>query len=98
MDLEIDFRFGRNTSSGRTIFSMETPIATHTPTDIGRTVLSLGAILAVVFAFWQMQNSVREEIRPELTELRRDVRSIEEKVNHMMGQQDALARRLGPVK
>ena len=70
----------------------------HPHNDIGRTVLSLGAILSVVFAFWQMQNSVRDEIRPELAELRRDVRSIEEKVNHMMGQQDALARRLGPVK
>ncbi len=78
---------------------METQVGnSHTVNDIGRTVLSLGSILAVVFAFWQMQNSVRDEIRPELSELRRDVRSIEEKVNHMMGQQDALARRLGPVK
>jgi len=96
--LEIDFGFGRNTSGSRTIFSMETQVATHTPTDIGRTVLSLGAILAVVFALWQMQNSVREELRPELYELRRDVKNIEEKVNVLIGQQDALARRLGPGK
>jgi hypothetical protein len=45
-----------------------------------------------------MQNSVREELRPELYELRRDVRNIEEKVNVLIGQQDALARRLGSVK
>ena len=77
---------------------METQVATHTPTDIGRTVLSLGAILAVVFALWHMQNSVREELRPELYELRRDVKNIEEKVNVLIGQQDALARRLGPGK
>jgi len=77
---------------------METQVATHTPTDIGRTVLSLGAILAVVFALRQMQNSVREELRPELYELRRDVKNIEEKVNVLIGQQDALARRLGPGK
>jgi hypothetical protein len=76
---------------------METQVA-HTPTDIGRTVLSLGAILAVVFALWQMQNSVREELRPELYELRRDVKNIEEKVNVLIGQQDALARRLGSGK
>jgi len=77
---------------------METQVNSHTPADIGRTVLSLGAILAVVFALWQMQNSVREELRPELYELRRDVKNIEEKVNVLIGQQDALARRLGPVK
>jgi hypothetical protein len=45
-----------------------------------------------------MQNSVREELRPELYELRRDVKNIEEKVNVLIGQQDALARRLGPGK
>jgi hypothetical protein len=45
-----------------------------------------------------MQNSVREELRPELYELRRDVRNIEEKVNVLIGQQDALARRLGSGK
>lgn len=66
--------------------------------DIGRTVLSLGAILSVVFAFWQMQNSAKEELRPELTELRRDVRSIEEKVNIMVGQQDSIMRRLNMGK
>jgi len=78
---------------------METQIGNpHTVNDIGRTVMSLGSILAVVFAFWQMQNSVRDELRPELTEIRRDVRSIEEKVNQLIGQQDALARRLGPGK
>ena len=68
----------------------------HPHSDIGRTVLSLGAILSVVFAFWQMQNSAKEELRPELSELRRDVRSIEEKVNMLIGQQESLARRLGP--
>ncbi|NBV78009.1 hypothetical protein EBR66_07625 [bacterium] len=77
---------------------METPVNSHTPADIGRTVLSLGAILAVVFAFWQMQNAVREELRPELFELRRDVKNIEEKVNQLIGQQDALVRRLGQGK
>jgi hypothetical protein len=73
---------------------METPIATHTPTDIGRTVLSLGAILAVVFALWQMQNSVREELRPELYELRRDVKNIEEKVNMKIKSECYLAERI----
>jgi len=78
---------------------METEINSHhTPSDIGRTVLSLGAILSVVFAFWGMQNSVRDQFRPELSELRRDIRSIEEKVNMLVGQQDALMRRLGPGK
>ena len=78
---------------------METQIGNpHTVNDIGRTVMSLGSILAVVFAFCQMQNSVRDELRPELTEIRRDVRSIEEKVNQLIGQQDALVRRLGPGK
>jgi len=96
--LEIDFNSLGNTCSRRNICRMETQVTTHTPTDIGRTVLSLGAILAVVFALWQMQNSVREELRPELYELRRDVRNIEEKVNVLIGQQDALARRLGPGK
>ena len=70
----------------------------HPHNDIGRTVLSLGAILSVVFAFWQMQNSAKEELRPELTELRRDVRSIEEKVNIMVGQQDSIMRRLNMGK
>jgi hypothetical protein len=73
---------------------METQVNSHTPADIGRTVLSLGAILAVVFALWQMQNSVREELRPELFELRRDVKNIEEKVNMLIGQQDAIVRKL----
>lgn len=75
---------------------METEIS-HS-TEIGKTVLSLGAIFAVVFAFWQIQNSVREDIRPELTELRSDVRKIEEKVNLMLGQQDVILRRLNLVK
>jgi hypothetical protein len=70
----------------------------HTPNDIGKTVLSLGAIFAVVFAFWQIQNSVREDIRPELVELRSDIRKIEEKVNLMIGQQDIIVRRLNLVK
>jgi flagellar biosynthesis chaperone FliJ len=41
-----------------------------------------------------MQNSVREELRPELFELRRDVKNIEEKVNMLIGQQDAIVRKL----
>lgn len=45
-----------------------------------------------------MQNSAKEELRPELTELRRDVRSIEEKVNIMVGQQDSIMRRLNMGK
>lgn len=61
-------------------------------------MLSLGAIFAVVFAFWQIQNSVREDIRPELVELRSDIRKIEEKVNLMIGQQDIIVRRLNLVK
>jgi len=60
--------------------------------------MSLGAIFAVVFAFWQIQNSVREDIRPELAELRGDVRKIEEKVNLLIGQQDIIVRRLNLVK
>lgn len=80
---------------------METQVTSHqshTPNDIGKTVLSLGAIFAVVFAFWQIQNSVREDIRPELVELRSDIRKIEEKVNLMIGQQDIIVRRLNLVK
>lgn len=78
---------------------METQVThAHTPSDIGRTVLSLGAILAVVFAFYQIQSSVREDIRPELAELRTDIRKIEEKVNLMLGQQDIIVRRLNLVK
>lgn len=79
---------------------METQVTpnNHSVSDIGRTVLSLGSILAVVFAFWQMQTSAKDELRPELTELRRDVHSIEEKVNVMVGQQDAIMRRLNMVK
>lgn len=79
---------------------METQVSSnsHATNDIGRTLLSLGAILSVVFAFWQMQNSAKEELRPELTELRRDIRSIEEKVNIMVGQQDSIMRRLNMGK
>lgn len=78
---------------------METTVnQQHTPNDIGRTVLSLGVILSVVFAFWQMQSSAKNELRPEILELRRDVRSIEEKVNIMVGQQDSIMRRLNMVK
>ena len=79
---------------------METQVSSnnHATNDIGRTLLSLGAILSVVFAFWQMQNSAKEELRPELIELRRDVRSIEEKVNIMVGQQDSIMRRLNMGK
>ena len=78
---------------------METQVThQHTPNDIGKTVLSMGAILAVVFAFYQIQNSVKEDIRPELSELRKDVRQIEEKVNLMIGQQDIIVRRLNLVK
>jgi hypothetical protein len=78
---------------------METQVThQHTTADIGKTVLSLGAIFAVVFAFWQIQSSVREDIRPELSELRGDVRKIEEKVNLMLGQQDVILRRLNLVK
>lgn len=78
---------------------METQVTQqHTPTDIGKTLLSMGAILAVVFAFYQIQNSVKEDIRPELAELRKDVRQIEEKVNLMIGQQDIIVRRLNLVK
>lgn len=78
---------------------METQVSqSHTPHDIGKTVLSLGAILAVVFAFYQIQTSVREDIRPELVELRSDIRKIEEKVNLMLGQQDIIVRRLNLVK
>lgn len=78
---------------------METQVShQHTPNDIGKTVLSLGAILAVVFAFYQIQTSVREDIRPELVELRSDIRKIEEKVNLMIGQQDIIVRRLNLVK
>jgi len=58
----------------------------------------MGAIFAVVFAFYQIQNSVKEDIRPELSELRKDVRQIEEKVNLMLGQQDIIVRRLNLVK
>ena len=78
---------------------METQVThQHTPTDIGKTLLSMGAIFAVVFAFYQIQNSVKEDIRPELSELRKDVRQIEEKVNLMLGQQDIIVRRLNLVK
>ena len=78
---------------------METQVThQHTTNDIGKTLLSMGAILAVVFAFYQIQNSVKEDIRPELSELRKDVRQIEEKVNLMIGQQDIIVRRLNLVK
>lgn len=76
---------------------METQVTDHqhhTPNDIGKTLLSLGAILAVVFAFWQIQNSARNEIRPELAEIRTDIRNLNEKVLHMMGQQDVILRKL----
>ena len=78
---------------------METQVnQSHTPTDIGKTLLSMGAILAVVFAFYQIQSSVREDIRPEIMELKKDVRQIEEKVNLMLGQQDIILRRLNLAK
>lgn len=99
MDLEIDKRRSFVTACNRNIYCMETQVShQHTPADIGKTLLSLGAIFAVVFAFWQIQNSVREDIRPELAELRGDVRKIEEKVNLMLGQQDVILRRLNLVK
>jgi hypothetical protein len=77
---------------------LETQVSQTNAHDIGKTVLSLGAILAVVFAFYQIQASVREDIRPELVELRSDIRKIEEKVNLMIGQQDIIVRRLNLVK
>ena len=99
MDMEIDIRSPRITSSSRNIYLVETQVSqSHTTADIGKTVMSLGAIFAVVFAFWQIQNSVREDIRPDLSELRSDVRKIEEKVNLMLGQQDVILRRLNLVK
>jgi len=78
---------------------MENPVIhSHTPSDIGKTILSLGAILAVFVAFWGIQTSVKSDIQPELADLRRDVHSIEEKVNLMMGQQDMIVRRLNLLK
>jgi peroxiredoxin family protein len=78
---------------------METQIThTHTPSDIGKTILSLGAILAVFVAFWGIQTSVKSDLKPELADLRRDVHNIEEKVNLMMGQQDMIVRRLNLMK
>ena len=76
---------------------METQVTdhqSHTTNDIGKTVLSLGAILAVVFALWQIQNSSRAEIRPELQEIRQEIRELNEKVVHVMGQQDVILRKL----
>ena len=76
---------------------METQVTdhqAHTTNDIGKTVLSLGAILAVVFALWQIQNSSRAEIRPELQEIRQEIRGLNEKVVHVMGQQDVILRKL----
>ena len=72
---------------------METQV-NQTPSDIGKTVLSLGAILAVILTFWQITSSVRADIRPELQELRMDMRKIEEKVNTLIGQQDVILRKL----
>lgn len=76
---------------------METQVTDHhqhTTNDIGKTVLSLGAILAVVFSLWQIQNSSRAEIRPELQEIRQEIRGLNEKVVHVMGQQDVILRKL----
>ena len=91
--MEIDFRPALVTSSGRNLSSMETQV-NHTPSDIGKTVLSLGAILAVILTFWQITSSIRADIRPELQELRMDMRKIEEKVNTLIGQQDVILRKL----
>ena len=92
MDLEIDKRYTVVTPCSRNIYRMEAEI--NHSTEIGKTILSLGAIFAVVFAFWQIQNGVRDDIRPELQDLRTDVRKIEEKLNLVLGQQDIVLRKL----
>ena len=76
---------------------METQVTDHQqhmPHDIGKTVLSLGAILAVVFSLWQIQNSAKNELRPELADIRTDIRNLNDKVMIMMGQQDVILRKL----
>lgn len=81
---------------------METAInqqpTSHTPIDIGKTVLSLGAIFAVILGFYAMQGSVRNELRPEIIEIRSDLKRLEEKVNIMVGQQELLLRRHDSTK
>lgn len=78
---------------------METAVTTshnaHTPIDIGKTILSLGAILAVLMGFYAMQNSVKIELRPEILEIRSDLKRLEEKVNIMVGQQELILRSAG---
>ena len=78
---------------------METTVThnpnTHTPLDIGKTVLSLGAIFAVLMGFYAMQGSVRNELRPEILEIRSDLKRLEEKVNIMVGQQELILRSSG---
>jgi hypothetical protein len=107
VDLEIDKCYAVVTHCSRSIFSLETEIkmdaqtATHiphTPNDIGKTILSLGAILVVFLGVGQMQKSGRDDIRPELAEIRSDMRKIEEKLNLVLGQQDVVLRRLNMVK
>lgn len=96
--MEIDFRCAFVTSSCRNLSSMENQVTQHSASDIGKTVLSLGAILAVILTFWQITSSVRADIRPELQELRMDMRKIEEKVNTLIGQQDVILRKLELTK
>lgn len=67
----------------------------HTPIDIGKTILSLGAIIAVLMGFYAMQNSVKNELRPEIVEIRQDLKMIQEKVNIMVGQQELILRSTG---
>jgi hypothetical protein len=67
----------------------------HTPLDIGKTILSLGAILAVLMGFYAMQGSVKNELRPEILEIRSDLKRVEEKVNIMVGQQELILRSTG---
>lgn len=77
---------------------METQVTaqqTHTPIDIGKTVLSMAAILAVIMGFYAMQNSVKNELQPEIMEIRQDLKGIQEKVNIMVGQQELILRSTG---
>ena len=68
---------------------------THTPLDIGKTILSLGAIIAVLLGFYAMQNSVKNDLQPEIVEIRHDLKSLQEKVNIMIGQQELILRSTG---
>lgn len=55
----------------------------------------MGAILAVLMGFYAMQNSVKNELQPEIMEIRQDLKGIQEKVNIMVGQQELILRSTG---